>query len=242
MFITECSEKLVKYLRKIEKETGRQINIQEMPSSDLYKMKSAFVHHPIYIRIIIASGSNPTDPEIEQSIAHEATHGLIVYKMKYCIGFFKRPPNDKEKKLVTLVFTMISDIIVNKLIQKEGFLPYSPRYPEMVKEELSAMEKGTDLYINLLNEPSYRDKHMIFRYILAWGYLKFIDLDNNIYKILMNFINEFQLKNTKQFQMAMKIQEIILKNEIFSAEGFKKAIMKLLKLWGLEDIIELKTV
>jgi hypothetical protein len=242
MLITECSKKLVKYLRKIEKETGRQINIQEMPSSELYKMKSAFVHHPIYIRILIASGSNPTDPEIEQSIAHEATHGLIVYKMKYCVGFFKRPPNDKEKKLVTLVLTMISDIIVNKLIQKEGFLPYSPRYPEMVKEELGAMEKGINLYNNISNEPSYRDKHMIFRYILAWGYLKYIDLDKKMHETLMNFINEFQLKNTEQFKMAMKIQEIILINEIFSADGFKKVIMKLLKLWGLEDIVELKTV
>ncbi|MFW9876656.1 MAG: hypothetical protein ACFFG0_26475 [Candidatus Thorarchaeota archaeon] len=242
MLKTECSEKLVRYLRKIEMLTGRQINIQEIPASDLYKMKSAFVHHPINIHIIIASGSKPTDPEIEQSIAHEATHGLIVYKMKYAVGFFKRPPNDKEKKLITLVFTMISDIIVNKLIQKEGFLPYSPRYPEMVTEELSSMEKGIDLYNYLINEPSYRDKHMIFRYILAWGYLKFIDLDNNMHKILINFINEFQLKNTKQFLMAMKIQEIILKNEIFSADGYKKAIKEILSLWELEDVVVLKTV
>lgn len=242
MLFTECSEKLIKYLKKIEMETGRRIDIQEMPSSDLFKMKSAFVHHPKYIQIIIASGSKPDDPEIEQSIAHEATHGLLVYKMKYCLGFFKNSPTDKEKKLVTLVFTMISDIIVNKLIQIEGFLPYSPKYPELVKNDTAAMQNGFKLYSNISNDESYRNKHLIFRYILAWGYIKYIDIDENVRETLMNFMNEFQLKNLEQFKMAMKFQEIILLNDIFSADGFRKVITKLLSLWELEDIVELKTV
>ena len=42
--------------------------------------------------------------------------------------------------------------------------------------------------------------------------------------------------------MTMKIQEIILKNEILSAYGFKEAIMEILSLWELEDLVVLKTV
>ncbi|MCK5561835.1 MAG: hypothetical protein KAJ51_14645, partial [Thermoplasmata archaeon] len=86
MEITGCTKKLEEYLKKIDVETGRKIQIQELPSDEMYNMKSAFVYHPSHILILLAKDSNITDPEIEQSIAHEATHGLLVHKMKYCVG------------------------------------------------------------------------------------------------------------------------------------------------------------
>lgn len=242
MLLTGCSEKLRKYLKKIETETGRQINIQEMPKSELYKMKSAFVHHPTDINILLASGSQITDPEIEQSIAHEATHGLLVYKMKYCVGFFRRTPSAKEKKIITLIFTMVTDIVVNKMIQLEGFLAYSPKYKNMVNQEIVAIQRGVDLYNELLDDPPYRDKHMVFRFILAWGYLKYNELDEVLNETLIDFTKIFKRVYPEQYKIARKIFGMILTNDIFSAEGYKNVIKKVLKQWDVEDLVELKTV
>jgi hypothetical protein len=238
---TRGSEKLEIYMRKIEMETGRQIRIDELPSSELYRMKSAFVHDPTFIIVILALGSRLTDPEIEQSVAHEVTHGLLVYKMKYCLGFYRRTPDDKEKKLVTLIFTMVSDIVVNRILQREGFSPYSPKYPEMVIKETTAMQNGLTLYEKNLDDTTYRDKLLVFRYILAWGYLKFMDLNEEMQQILTQFVNEFQLKYTEQFKSALEIQGIILINDIFKPDGFRTVIERLLKLWRLEELVELRT-
>ena len=240
----EYTKKLKKYLNWVEVQTGRKIVISERPPEELYKMKSAFIHHPKHLMILLASGSVGTDPEIEQSIAHEATHGLLVYKMGYCLGFFTRGLDAKEKKLVTLVFTMVSDIVVNKMIQDEGFMPYNPKYPAMVQAEIHAMENGIKLYDRDLDpeDPSYYDKHLAFRYTLAWGFLKYFDLDEDMLELLRNFSTEFQMRYTDQFQMSLTIQGIIMTHDIFSTDGYRRVVDDLLVLWNLAELVELRSV
>lgn len=237
----ELSDKLEKYLKKIETETGREIKIQEIPSKELYRMKAAFVHHPKYISILLASGCRGIDPEIEQSIAHEATHGLLVYKRGYSMGFFKRPPSAKEKKIVTLLFTMVNDIVINKVIQEKGFLPYSPKYPSIVNEEIRAMKNGMGIYDEYSDDLSYMEKYMAFRYILAWGYLNYLELDPEVHKTLREYTKNFRNAYPEQYKMARKILGIIFIFDIFAAEGQLTVIEKMLNLWELEDLVELRT-
>jgi hypothetical protein len=238
----EFNQKLKIFLELMEAETGRPVKIQLMPPDELYKMQSAFLHHPKYILILLSDDSEPKDPVVEQSIAHEAAHGLLVYKLKYCIGFFKGTPDDAQKKLVTLLFTMVSDIVVNWFIRQAGILPYSPRYPRIITEEIEAMREGVNLYAQNEKDASYRDKLLAFRYVLAWGYLKFIDIDEEVYELLTEYTKLFQKLNPEQYRSVQNIQKIILKYDIFKSEGYKQAIQSLLRLWELEELVELKTV
>ena len=238
----DCNEKLKVYLDDIKTKTNRKVRIIEIPKEKMYNMKSAFIHHPKIIQILIVAGSNPKDTEIEQSIAHEATHGLLAYRMRYCIGFFKRKPDEKEKKTVTLLFTMVTDIVVNNLLQQAGFLPYSPKYPEMVDREIQKMDKDLKLYDDLLGDLDYRDKHLVFRYILAWGYLTYFELQPGMLDKLMIFTEKFRIHYPSQYANVQEVQRVVRKNDIFTESGYRAAIEELLTLWNLNELVELKSV
>jgi len=131
----KLSTKLTNYLDKITNETGRQIIIEETENLGISGMSAGFVDHPSHIVVLIAKGRKMTDPTVEQSIAHEATHGYLIYKKRYCKWTLRRPADDKEINCVTVLFTMIDDIVVNKIIHEESFPPYHPKYLSVVESE-----------------------------------------------------------------------------------------------------------
>lgn len=234
------SEKLQTYIAKIEKETGRQVLIQSMATNIGISGMSAYISdHPTHILILLESDIKENE-QLERSIAHEVTHGLLRYAKEYCILMPTYSLTKLELDTLNILTTMIEDIVVNKIIQENGFSPFSTSFYETVRQETEAAHERQDYYQEF-QDPLFKDRFMIFRYIMAWGFLEYYDLDESFQKILASFEYEFKLSFPRQYKSACQIKDIILQHDIFSAEGYCQVIKKSLKLWELDNIVNVKT-
>ena len=238
----QCSAKLSKYLSKVEVETGRRIELRFVTDLGLSGMTAAFSLHPSSIIISLKEGTDWGNPEHEHSIAHEATHGYLVYKLGYSYLRTKCKPAENEMNHVRLLFTMIDDIVVNRIIQKEGFPLFAPGYLNMVEIETKAARKGSDRpYDMFSHDPLFKNRFMAFRYILAWGLLNYCDLKPYARRTINKYLKAFQKSFVKQFTMADQIRGIILQHDIFSAHGHRKAVEAVARLWHLDDLVGLQS-
>ena len=235
------SQKLADYLNKVRRETGREIRFEYISHFPIPSMKTAYRYDPSLIEVVIASNAKMTTSQLEQSIAHEVTHGFLQHKLRYCHAVFKRPPSDTEEKSTSLIFTMIDDIVVNRIISEEGFDPFGPVYLPTVEKETKAIRKGKDCYNRHSHDPLFKDRYMVFRYIMAWGFLEYFDLEPFARRKIKKFAKTFENSFPRQYEMASQIRELILQNDIFTSEGHRRTIEGVLKFWNLEDLVELKT-
>src|SRR5688572_14395087 len=108
------SKKLIDFMAKVEEETGRKISIQTTNQLGLSGMAAYFTEDPIFILVYI-SPSLLQENELEQTIAHEITHGLLTYSKKYCKPKPKHQLTQLESDSINILLTMIEDIVVNKI-------------------------------------------------------------------------------------------------------------------------------
>lgn len=237
------SSKLKEYLNKVETESGRKIKFFESTDLGIKGITAAYLYHPQYIRIII----NPENPrpleDIERSIAHEATHGYIIYNLGFCRSDFHNNATDDYKRDVQLIFTMIEDIVVNKIIQNNGFPPFGHEYLPMVHEETEVARRGEEageiFYQSFADDPRLEALLMISRYLIAWGFLKFYSLKQQDVKIIKEFTITFQKFYPDYYRIVSKIEDILEQNNIFTGDGECKAIGKILELFNLDGGVKL---
>ncbi len=82
--IPPYSDKLSKYLNFIQSETGREIALNEIAEVGLQGMNFAF--RPDFttkLNIYIVLPYRGSKKDFESQVAHEATHGLLIYKRDY---------------------------------------------------------------------------------------------------------------------------------------------------------------
>jgi hypothetical protein len=230
------SMKLTDYLNKIERETGKDVKILESPHLGLKGMWAGYRYHPDFIIVIIRSGIEKTNETIERSIAHEATHGYILFKKNYCRAEFDEFISENEKKDIQMIFTMIDDIVVNKIISENGFDPFGEEYLAVVQKEIDSMLAGVDFYHQFSDDLLFDDLLMITRYIVAWGFLEYFDLQNDAYEILKKYTDVFKDTYPLQYDIANKIKKIIISNDIFTSEGHCKAMIEILELLKFYDV------
>jgi hypothetical protein len=235
----KLSEKLNTYIEKIEKETGRPVSIEMVQDVGLRGMKAKFELDPVYICVKI--DQNIEMEKYEQSIAHEITHGFLAYKKKYCQLDYIQEPNEIEGKTIDIIVTMIEDIVVNKIIQEEYFQPCPYDYLDKIQNDTKNIRKSKGKIPRLHQDPVLNDWLMILRYIAAWGFLKYFNLNSFSQRVISKFIKCFKKSYPKQYEAAGQIEEIILENNIFTSEGYYKAIKRCLELWNLVDLVKLVT-
>jgi hypothetical protein len=233
------SSKLTDYLNKIETETGREVKILESPYLGLKGMWAGFRYHPDSIIIIIRSDINKTNETLERSIAHEATHGYILFKKQYCRGEFPESTKDSDKRDIQLMFTMVDDIVVNKIISKNGFTPFGVEYLSVVQKEIDSMLVGVDLYRQFSDDILFDDLLMITRYIVAWGFLEYFELSKSEYELLKKFVDVFIDTYPLQYDIAIQIKQIIKDNDIFTSSGHCKAMIDILNLLKFGDLVKI---
>jgi hypothetical protein len=236
----QCSAKLSKYLNKVEVETGRRIEFHFVADpGGLAGIPAGFKPHPSCITIQLVEGTDWGNPEHEHTIAHEATHGYLMYKLGYSYPIPKRKLTENEIKHGNLLWDLIDDIVVNRIIQKEGFPPLASEYLNMVEVETKAARNGSDRpYGMFSHDPLLKDRFMVLRYILAWGFMRYCDLEPYARKIINKYLKAFEKSFVKQFTMADQIREIILQHDIFSAQGHREAVEAITRLWHLEDLVK----
>lgn len=235
----EFSDKLRNYLEKIERETGKEVRVLESPHLGLKGMWAGYRYHPDFIIVIIRSGIEKTNETIERSIAHEATHGYILFKMNYCRADFKPEMTENEKKDVQMIFTMVDDIVVNKILSENDFNPFGEEYLAIVQKEIDSMITGVDFYRQFSDDLLFDDLLMITRYIVAWGFLEYFELSNESYDILNKYVLVFEDTYPLQYHIASKIKKIINDNDIFSSERHCQAMIEILTLLKFYDLVEI---
>jgi len=238
-------EKLGNYLAKIQNETGREIVFQRVDVLGISGIPCSYQYHPSRILILVRRDVDFADPRTRQYIAHEATHGLLEHAKGHFRAVLKRDASEDEKRQAEILATIIEDIVVNRILQDEGFPPFSSVYLPMVRKETDSIRKGEslyNLYKQVSNDTLTIDRFIVFRYIMAWGFLKYLSLETHEREIIEEFLETFETKCLKEFEMATQVRTIILQNDILSAEGNNNAMKELVKLWGLEDLVRLETV
>ncbi len=217
------SRKLTDYLKKIELDTGREIKFFESPDLGIKGITAAYNYNQKYIQITLNMEDPRSKGDRERSIAHEATHGYLMHKLKFCRPIFLENVADNYKRYVHLVFTMIEDITVNKLIQDNGFHPFGHEYLPMVIEEIKIAKKGEEegekFYHRFTDNLHLEALLMISRYIIAWGFLRYYHLELHEEKIIKEFIQTFEKYYPDYYKFCDKIKGIIEENNIFTSKG-----------------------
>lgn len=246
--ISKLSEKLKEYIKRIEEETGRPVLIKSVQDVGLNGMNAVFKLDPKYIHVeIIEEKYYDSKGEIDQEgiecvIAHEVTHGLLAYKKKYCQLDIDCRCNKLEEDSIKRLISMIEDLVVDKIMHENNFQILPKRYIKRIKDEIEDLRKGKDCYEKFNKYfPIYKDRFMIYQYMLAWGVLKYFKLIGINKKTICEFLKIFQKSCPRQYEEAEKIKEIVLKNDIFTPEGYRKTIEECLELWNLTDLVNLYT-
>jgi len=147
-----------------------------------------------------------------------------------------------EMNHVNLIFSMIGDIVVNRIIQKERFPPFAPNYLTMLERETKAARKDSGrLYSEFSYDPWFKDRFMVYRYILAWSFANYCDLKPYARRTINRYLKWFKKSFVEQFKMADQIREVISQNDIFSAHGHRKTIEAVSRLWHLDDLVGLQS-
>ncbi len=240
--ILKLSKKVKAYIEEVKKETGYNVSIED------FQGKGAMVtldHECKYIRVEINEEEYKKDSEeeIDYTIAHEVTHEFLSLKKKYC----RIRCGPEEKEPVRILATMIEDVVVDKIIQEKNYRSSYTKYLDDVKGDIKFFRKHAnkdrDFFEVHKDDPRYKFlfKYMVFRYILAWEYVEYLNSDKIDKKTIHKFLKIFQKSCPKLYEEAENIKKIILENNIFTPEGYDNTIKECLDLWNLTNLVEIYT-
>ena len=230
--------KLLKYIEYVECQTKRQVKLEYVDGFNLSGTSFGFRLDPHYLCVGVLSGNNLQDYKAERSIAHEITHGLLIYGLGYYALTAKECASDEDIQYLSLL-SIIDDIVVNKIIQEHGFPALGSTYYEMLNREIQAARHGVEIYDS--SYPTlFKRRYMALRYILAWGASEYNELDPTHHNLIAEFLRVFQKAFSRQYMVARDIEELIRKNDIFEAIGHKKTIETILQDWNLDNCCTLE--
>lgn len=214
--ILKLSEKAKACIEELKREIGDyDILIHDYPVEEGARVRLDHNDRRIIVEINEKMLKNEPEEEIDSTIAHETTHEILSFKK----GHYRLTVT-KFREIIGRIETMIEDIVVNKIIYKKNYRPYSVQYlNDVKKKEIEVLLEGKDPYKEFDQFPIYKNVFMIARYIQAWGYLKYFSLDETASETLSEYLELFQKSYPEEYKRAKKIKEIIIKNNIFEAEG-----------------------
>ncbi|MCX6013891.1 MAG: hypothetical protein NTV30_10945 [Chloroflexi bacterium] len=233
----QLSLNLSTYIEKISKETGRQVIFEEARILKSFGTNVAIKTSPDAIVVLYLPDISFNSPPIERAAAREITRAFLLYGKGYGRRSYSRQPEETENKSIGLLFNTLDDIVINKLISSEGFVPFEDNYFTVIEEETEIIRKGKKYHQDLAPDLLFRDRFIACRYVTAWSFLNYFDPDQYNRRKLSKFVKEFQDGFPKQFMIAKELIELIQNNDIFLTEGHRVVVDYALKLWNLSGII-----
>jgi len=239
MNTVRLSEKATQFIDSVQKETNKPINI--IISTDIgANMMASTTPNPDAITINVSDRLLGNQQEaIDQSVCHEAVHGLLIHRHNYYYPILVYEPTQEERMSVNLCMTMIEDIVVNKILADNGIQPFAPQYIPMVRREIDAMNNNQDIYKDHLAIGQYfYQRFKVFRYVMACGFLKYFQLVPEQRKLISRFVKHFERSFRELMPEASQIVEWIETNDIFTPEGHRIVVEKCLNMWGLNGKVQ----
>ncbi len=234
----DFSSKLRRYLKKIEAETGRHIKFRESNELGIKSITAAYQYHPKYILITLNTDYPRSRDDMERSIAHEATHGYLIHRLGFCRSLYTQDSTEDYRKEVQLVFTMVEDIVVNKIIEDNGFPPFGHEYLPMVQEEIKIAKMGEEVgesfYGRFTDDYRLEAILMISRHIIAWGFLKYYSLSPEQSEIINEFIEVFKTYYPDYYEFSAQIVKLMEEKDIFNPRDGCDVIYEILKMFKMD--------
>lgn len=241
--IPNFSQKLEEYLRKVRTATRRDIILNPVESLGMTGMYFGYRIGTENINIDCVLPYPGSEEQFEQSIAHEATHGLIVFAR----GFLELNPilplSQVERNTCSIIATMVDDVPVNKILEEEGFRPLAENYFHMVDRETKAVRRHQHAIDQKAGPVDViQRRYMIYRYVSAWtnNHYYFIKLFEK--EKLNRFRKAFQRSYPQEAAEGNKIQELFRLHDVLSPEGHRVIVQELLTMWNLKEKVELKSL
>ncbi|HEY0196264.1 MAG TPA: hypothetical protein VGC02_01705, partial [Methanobacterium sp.] len=219
------------------------IRFHESTDLGIKGITAAYQYHPQKLIIILNPEYPRAKEDVERSIAHEATHGYILYKMGFCRSKYSEGVPSDYKRDVQIIFTIVEDLVVNKIIADNGFPPFGHEYIPTLREEIRVAREGERageaFYHQFTDNPHREALLMISRYIIAWGFLRYYTLKVEEKKLINEFTRVFEKFYPDYYQYAARVVEILEEKDIFKSDEECQAIHEILKLLKMDEDVEL---
>jgi hypothetical protein len=220
--LPQLSEKIQSFFSYVQSESGRSISLQQTASVGLQGMNFAFEDHPTNIIIRFVLPFKGSIDQFEQSLAHEAGHGLMTHGRDY----IHLEPNQKLDNVtafsLSVIGTMIDDVPVNKVIQDHGFRAYDENYVSTLKREAKAAKrKDFSIYSKTGPNDLTKKRFAIYRYVAAWAYLQYFTISSIQRDVLRKFRKNFKRAYPNLSKQGLEICEHFKEYDVFTPSGHK---------------------
>jgi hypothetical protein len=84
------------------------------------------------------------------------------------------------------------------------------------------------------------ERYAAFRYVLAWGLRKYVDLTPDANAKITEFLRAFREGFPEQYRIASEVTAAIQRHDVFTVAGHRRVVEEVLGLWGLEHLVEFK--
>ena len=191
--LPQPSDALQSFYDLVEVESGRKISLQQAAFVGGRGMGFAFAHHPTDIVIECLLPFDGTIDQWEESLAHEAGHGLMTYGRGYTYFEPKGRIDNATTFTLSVILTMIDDVPANRLIQDHGFRLHDKGHARRINwEAKSARRQDLSIYRNTGPDDSTVRRFAVSRYVSAWTCLQYLTLGSIQKDALRKFRKNFR--------------------------------------------------
>ena len=236
---TQVSDRLNDYILEVEDTVGRQVQIEPFSGATTEgPIIAALNVGPSYPNIDIQYRPlRPLkDQSIEKAIAHELTHALQIYSLRYPIIDAPDDVSSEEVQKAADIMDFIDDIVIDTLIQKRGFPPTTPDHLKTFEHNCEVLEHAENSSSIDAHEedPIKVEIKFIGDYIYAWGLPRYAVLDELTLGIFKRFTRIFPQVLKHEFKKVRQIKKLMSTYDIFNKNGRTKVIKGSISLWPLD--------
>lgn len=230
---SELPVKAIAYAGKVSREAAIQVKVVEVTTLPPSGMPAVLQPRSAEIVIYVRQGLDLKSPVLERAVVHELTRSRLLYARGYGLLEPTDSVNESEKQSLIVLGTMVDDIIINTIMQQEGYAPYDAIYMEEMAREVRSANAGKDHYAQFSFDPLFKMRFMIFRYILAWGTQQYLIVTPHESRRITRFLQTFAKTYSETWQAALRVQNLFTTHDAFTAQGHKQIVEGILADWNL---------
>lgn len=228
----EFSKKLIAYLEKAEKATGREAVISMGTGHPAAK---AELRHesPFILDIRVASHVRMSPAEFERLVAHKAAYGLLFFSKGY--PRYKAPAeaSDFEAFRINTLSSMVLDTVADVMAYEADFGADEELLPAM-KRLVKAVRAGQDIFREDM-PPEMRTLGIVQTAIKPWGLYKHLKgLKEK--ETARRFMSAIKKTYASEWAIIGSCQAAIADNDIFTPEGYAQAFRKVLGTFDIQGV------
>jgi len=244
--ITECFSKLSNGLER----TNRNLIIEVIDELPNQTMSAGCTHDEKTFGIFIkkseieqAKINEIIKKDVFRALMHEAYHGIL----NFSEGFLKLTAKEgvkftnEENYIATQIRTMVDDIIVNYKVSQQGFPKFGRNFLPYIEGSINLINKKQDPFRNekeRLGENAC-SKFKISRYIFAWAYIKYFELEEKESLLLNKFLSRFRNNFITEYEECKKITKLFDNYDIFRTKAHEIVTKKIAEMWQLSEKTEM---